>query len=215
MTVSSSIFLIEDHSLVRGGLKRLIQTSASLTVAGEAESVELGLPEVIRLKPDVVTLDLMLPGLSGRPAVEKLLAALPGLKLMVVSARTEAAEIQSLLQAGVLGYVSKDSTSEDFLRSLEAVARGESCLGPAAANALARSMRVGGNGNGSVLSERLIQVLSFIAEGKKTKEIAELLFLSPKTIEKYRGQILRKLDCRNQIEAIEKAKKLNILQNYP
>lgn len=207
-----SVFLIEDHSLVRGGLRRLIQAASQLEVVGEASNLEEALPQVERLKPDVVSLDLMLPGTSGAEAVEKLLAILPGLNILVVTSRTEASEIQALLQLGVLGYVTKDASSESFLAALEKVALGESYLGAEAVSSLARGFRERATKPKVVMPERLLEVLRYIAKGKKTREIAEELFLSPKTIEKYRGQILRKLDASNQIQALQKARELGLLQ---
>lgn len=206
------VFLIEDHSLVRGGFRRLIQAASELEVVGEAANLEEALPLIQKLKPSVVSLDLMLPGISGTEAVEKLLATQPNINILVVSSRTEAPEIQALLQLGVLGYVTKDASSESFLTALEKVSCGESYLGAEAASSLARGFREKANKPEVVLPKRLIEVLQFIAKGKKTREIAEALFLSPKTIEKYRGQILRKLNATNQIQALQKARELGLLQ---
>lgn len=207
------VFLIEDHSLVRGGFRRLIQAASDLEVVGEAANLEEALPLIQKLKPSVVSLDLMLPGVSGTEAVEKLFATQPNINILVVSSRTEAPEIQALLQLGVLGYVTKDASSESFLTALEKVSRGESYLGAEAASSLARGFREKANKPEIVLPKRLIEVLQFIAKGKKTREIAEELFLSPKTIEKYRGQILRKLNAGNQIQALQKARELGLLQD--
>lgn len=207
------VFLIEDHSLVRGGFRRLIQAASDLEVVGEAANLEEALPLIQKLKPSVVSLDLMLPGVSGTEAVEKLFATQPNINILVVSSRTEAPEIQALLQLGVLGYVTKDASSESFLTALQKVSRGESYLGAEAASSLARGFREKANKPEIVLPKRLIEVLQFIAKGKKTREIAEELYLSPKTIEKYRGQILRKLNAGNQIQALQKARELGLLQD--
>ncbi len=197
---------------MRGGLRRLIQAASRLEVVGEASHLEEALPQVVRLKPDVVSLDLMLPGISGTEAVRELLSAVPNLKILVVTARTEASEIQELLQLGVLGYVTKDASSESFLAALEKVSLGESYLGAEAVNSLARRFREKATQPEVVMPLRLLEVLKLIAQGKKTREIAEELFLSPKTIEKYRGQILRKLEASNQIQALQKARDLGLLQ---
>ena len=113
----------------------------------------------------------------------------------------------------MLGYITKDASSESFLSALEKVAEGQTYLGQEAASSLARGFRETGTKTEVVLSKRLIEVLKYISQGKKTKEIADALFLSPKTIEKYRGQILRKLDVRNQIEALQKARELGLLDD--
>ena len=189
----------------------MIQAASDLEVVGEAANLEDALPQLERLKPSVVSLDLMLPGVSGARAVESLLNAQPGTRVLVVSSRTEGPEIQNLLQLGILGYITKDASSDSFLDALEKVSRGESYLGPEAASSLARGFRESANKPEVVLSKRLLEVLQHIAKGKKTREIAEELYLSPKTIEKYRGQILRKLDASNQIQALQKARELGLL----
>lgn len=196
--------------MVRRGFRRLIQSASNMEVVGEASTLEEALPQLAHLAPTVVTLDLHLPGISGLAAVELLLATQPDLRILVVSARNDGREIQALLERGVFGYICKGESSESFFGALNTVARGESYLGPQAGSALARGFRVDCVPK-DILSKRLTEVLSLIAAGKKTKEIAESLCLSPKTVEKYRGQILRKLEVRNQIEAIQKARELGIL----
>lgn len=206
------ILLIEDHSLVRGGYERLIQTVPHLEVVAEAASLEEALPKLASSRPSVVTLDLMLPGISGAEAVDLLFQVDPKLAILVVSSRTNGTEIQELLQHGVMGYITKDATSECFLEALEKVSKGEMYLSSEAAACLARRFREKSDEGSVNLSKRLKEVLVLISKGQKTKEIAETLFLSPRTVEKYRGQILRKLEVRNQIEALEKARRLGILQ---
>lgn len=205
------VFLIEDHSLVRGGLSRLIQAS-KMEVAGEASCIAEAIPKITSSQPNVVSLDLMLPGLSGKDALMELLKQHPGLRVLVVSARTQGPEIQGLLRLGALGYVTKGASSEVYVGALQSVAEGRSFLCPDSANSLAQGIRSVNESPLPRLTPRLLQVLSCISRGMKTKEIGEALFLSPKTIEKYRGQILRKLSARNQIEALQKARELGLLE---
>ena len=152
-----------------------------------------------------------MPGLCGVPAVEALLGVSPDSRIMIVSARIDSAEIRELVAAGVQGYLPKDVLADELLRAADTVLGGEAYFSAKAASALASGVRDGRSGNEKNLSQRQVETLRLIEKGKTTNEIAEILMLSPKTIEKYRGEILKRLDCRNQIEALEKARQLHIL----
>ena len=207
---SNTVFLVDDHVLVRRGLADLIEASTPLKVVGQAGSLEKALPLISKSRPTVVTMDLMLPGLSGTAAVRELLSRCPGTSILIVSARLDSGELHSLLKMGVLGYITKDAAGPVVSNALMEAAAGRSYLCPDSAICLARGIRE--NKRQSVdLSQRLQEVLEYIAAGKTTREIADEMILSPKTVEKYRSQILRKLDARNQIEAIQKAVELGLL----
>lgn len=206
------VYLIDDHGLVRGGLRKILESSSDFTVVGEASSVEEALGDIKRELPELVTLDLQMPGVCGVEAVEVIRQASAETKILIISARLNSAEIRDLVAAGVQGYVPKEVRSEELIRAVETVLQGEAYFSSKAAMALVSGVR--GVENGSQhqsLSKRQIQTLRLIEKGKKTNEIAEILMLSPKTIEKYRSEILRRLGCRNQIEALDKARRLNIL----
>lgn len=208
-----TVYLIDDHGLVRGGLGKILETSGRLRVVGGAASVEEALPQLAILQPGLITLDLQLPGLSGVAAVEALRKTSPESRILIISARLEASEIRQLVAAGVQGYLPKDVRGEELIRAGEAVLEGEVYFSSKAATALASGVRESERQESlpTNLSKRQLETLRLIEKGKTTNEIAETLMLSPKTIEKYRGEILRRLDCRNQIEALEKARKLHIL----
>jgi DNA-binding NarL/FixJ family response regulator len=204
-----TIYLIDDHGLVRGGLGKILETSGRLRVLGGANSVEEALSD-LRAHPDLVTLDLQLPGLSGVPAVEAIRRVTPHSRILIISARLESGEVRELVSAGVHGYLPKDVRAEELLRAAETILEGEVYFSSKAANALVSGVRDSGRLDPG-LSPRQLETLRLIEKGKKTNEIAEILMLSPKTIEKYRGEILRRLDCRNQFEALEKARSMNLL----
>lgn len=208
-----SIYLIDDHGLVRGGLGKILESSGRLKVSGGANSVEEAVVELQALQPDLVTLDLQLPGLSGVDAVETIRQLCPACRILIISARLESGEVRELVSAGVHGYLPKDVRGEELIRAAEAILEGEVYFSAKAATALVSGVRDSGKLSAADpgLSPRQLETLRLIEKGKKTNEIAEILMLSPKTIEKYRGEILRRLDCRNQIEALEKARSLNIL----
>ncbi len=209
----TEVFLIEDHSLVRDGFVRLLGTTSTLVVAGTASSLEEAVPSLTAHPPDVVTLDLELPGVSGKDAVVQLMEVCPQVKIVVVSARLDPPEVRELIELGVLAYVTKGSQTSELLAALEHVRKGEVYLSREAASALATAVRSNRNQQSKLLPERLLEVLRMIAEGKTTREIAQDLLLSPRTVEKYRGEILKRLDCRNQIEAILKARDLDLLRD--
>lgn len=206
-----SIYLIDDHGLVRGGLGKILESSGRLKVSGGANSVEDAMAELQQLQPDLVTLDLQLPGLSGVVAVETIRQLSPGSRILIISARLESGEVRELVTAGVHGYLPKDVRAEELIRAAEAILEGEVYFSSKAATALVSGVRDSGKLGDPGLSPRQVETLRLIEKGKKTNEIAEIMMLSPKTIEKYRGEILRRLDCRNQIEALEKARSMNIL----
>lgn len=208
----NTVYLIDDHGLVRSGLAKLLEASGQIRVVGEAASVEQALEEVSRLRPRLICLDLQMPGLCGVPAVEALKQVSLDSRIMIVSARIDSGEIRELVAAGVCGYLPKDILAEELLRACQTILEGEAYFSAKAASALISGVRDGrAGGEKSALSQRQIETLRLIEKGKTTNEIAEILMLSPKTIEKYRGEILRRLDCRNQIEALEKARQLSIL----
>jgi DNA-binding NarL/FixJ family response regulator len=206
-----SIYLIDDHGLVRGGLGKILETSGRLKVVGGANSVEEALPDLVEHQPALVTLDLQLPGLCGVQAVQAIRRATGASRILIISARLDSGEIRELVAAGVNGYIPKDVRAEELIRAAETILDGEVYFSSKAASALVSGVRDGVRQEEAGLSKRQIETLRLIEKGKKTNEIAEIMMLSPKTIEKYRGEILRRLDCRNQIEALEKARSLNIL----
>ncbi len=207
------IYLIDDHSLVRGGLGKILETSGVLRVLGGANTVEEALAEIGGLQPDLVTLDLQMPGMSGVEAVGAIRDATPNARILIISGRLDSGEVRELVSAGVHGYLPKDVRAEELVRAAETILEGEVYFSAKAATALVSGVRDSGKLGlaDPGLSPRQIETLRLIEKGKKTNEIAEIMMLSPKTIEKYRGEILKRLDCRNQIEALDKARTLNIL----
>jgi DNA-binding NarL/FixJ family response regulator len=206
-----TIYLIDDHGLVRGGLGKILEASGRLKVVGGASSLEDSLIELRQFLPDLVTLDLQLPGISGVAAVEAIRQVTPQSRILIISGRLDSGEVRELVAAGVQGYLPKDVRAEELIRAAETIIEGEAYFSSKAATALVSGVREGGRLADPGLSPRQLETLRLIEKGKKTNEIAEILMLSPKTIEKYRGEILRRLECRNQIEALEKARSLNIL----
>lgn len=205
------VVLIDDHELVRYALGRLISAQGDLEVVGQASSAGEARAILRDTKPDVVVLDLLLPEMSGKEFALELLEQDPTLSLLIVSGRVEPTEIQFLVEAGVKGYVSKTAPADEFVRAVRSIAQGQHYFSSEAASALAGAMRRNQGEPMNPLSLRQMLVLQHMARGRTTKEIAEDMCLSPKTVEKYRSEILRRLNCKNQVQAIEAARKRNLL----
>lgn len=206
----TKVALVDDHDLVRGAFRSILAQEPDLEIVAELSSADqLGLLETS--KPDVVTLDLMLPGpLSGRDLAVRIREMYPSLHILVVSQRIESVELQYLVRAGVKGFLSKRSAFEEFSRAIRTVAAGQFYFCPESSSALASSVGVT---NDSPLSDREVEILSRAARGATVKEIADALCISPKTVEKHRGSILRKLESRNILEALQRARELKLLSD--
>ncbi len=203
------VLLVDDHELVRTALARFLASQGDIEIVGQACSAEEAWPLLEQGTPDVVTVDLGLPGVGGLEFSLQLLARRPEQAVLIVSSRLEPVELQMLVEAGVLGYVSKVASGDELVLAVRSVARGRNYFCAASASALVAGVRR--HEPESPLSSRQLLVLQQMARGRTTREIAEEMCLSPKTVEKYRGEILRRLKARNQVEALEAARKLNIL----
>lgn len=204
------VFVLDDHGLVRSGLCALLEREPNTQVVGQAESFE----ELRRWlrdggTPDVLTLDLEVPGEEGRAAVLEILRQRPDLQVLIVSHRVLSDELRQLVKAGIRGYVTKAAPAAELLMAVRAVSRGKSYFCSEAASALTNSLR-NGEGEG-VLTERQLDVLTRVARGQTTSEVAEAMHLSPKTVEKYRSSILKRLEARNIVEAVEIARRRKLL----
>ena len=193
------VLIAEDHEVVREGLKFLIRTEPDFEIAGEAEDGLTAVTMAKRLKPDVVLMDVAMPHSSGLQATQTISDRLPDSKVLVLSAFSDEESVQKLFAAGAIGYLTKPSAADELLHAIREVNQGRSFLSPLIANRLRRQSRQaflrGENvGQSRPLSLREVEVLQFIAEGLATKQIADELDLSVKTIEKHRQSVMNKLD---------------------
>lgn len=202
------IVMIDDHEVLREGLASVFTREPGLDVIGQAGNAEDGLELVNNLNPDVVTLDLGLPGMSGREAAVQLLGKEAPPKVIILSSEVDSASVQSLVNLGVNGYVSKSAPASDIVRAVKMVSVGQNYFSPDAMTALlSRSSE-----KEYSLTLRQMEVLAAAATGLTTKEIAENLHVSPKTVEKYRGEIIARMEAKNLVEAINKARKLKMIE---
>lgn len=195
------ILLVDDHKLVRVGIRKILEESVGIEVVGEADSGEEGLQLARALKPDIVLLDVNMPGMGGVEALRKLLALDHDVRVIVVSVHAEEPLPSRLLEAGAKGYLSKGRAADEVLLAVRKVAAGERYLTSDVAQQIALG-KVGGSGKSPLaqLSEREMQVMLLVIEGKSIQEISDKLCLSPKTVSTYRYRLFDKLGIHNDVE---------------
>jgi DNA-binding NarL/FixJ family response regulator len=193
-----TVFLVDDHAIVRAGVKSLLSHHRQTQVVGEAESGEEALARVPEVRPDVVLLDLSLPGMTGIEAARALRVAAPGVRLVALSMHEDAEYVRGFLEAGGSGYVPKSSLETQLLDAIMAVARGEYYAPARLLAELARDMAQPDPFRHASLTKREIEVVTQIAQGSTYREIAEALGISEKTVATYRERASEKLGVRSR-----------------
>jgi DNA-binding NarL/FixJ family response regulator len=196
------VLLVDDHSIVRDGLKRILAATTDLAVAGEAASGEAALALVKANDYDVAMLDMSMPGLSGIDLIKRLKLEKPKLRILVLSMHGEQQYAARALKAGAAGYLNKDSASEQLLGALRKVAAGGVHIGEAAAASLLQS---GDKPPHESLSDREFEVLRLLVDGLGPTDIGERLHLSVKTVSTHKTRILEKLNVRSTAELVRYA----------
>ncbi|MFT4257525.1 MAG: response regulator [Pseudoxanthomonas sp.] len=193
------VFLIDDHALVRAGMKMILSGETDIEVVGDAESGEIGLPLVRKLKPDVVLCDLHLPGLSGLEITERIVRGKWGVKVIVVSVLEDGPLPKRLLEAGASGYVGKAGDATELLRAVRDVVNGKRYLGSNIAQNLALANVGGGVSPFDALSPRELEVAMLLTQGLRQEDIAKRLSLSAKTINTHKSRLYEKLGIHDGI----------------
>ncbi len=188
------LLLADDHTLVRAGLRALLDGMENVTVVAEAENGEQAVARALEHAPDVALLDITMPQLNGLQAAERILAQSPGTRIIILSMHAAEEYVNRALALGVSGYLLKDAATLELQAALEAVAAGQIFLSPRITSQLLESrLRQGDGAPKPTLTARQIEVLRLLAIGKSVKEIAYDLQLSAKTVETYRAQIMERL----------------------
>jgi DNA-binding NarL/FixJ family response regulator len=205
------LVLIDDHPIVRQGLTAALEDEPDFRVAGSAVSAEEALPLVGRLRPDVILLDLELPGMSGVEAIPGLLEASPETKVLVFTAYDTDERVIGAIRAGAKGYLLKGAAVADIARAIRDVASGGSALEPRVAAKLIATVRAP-RGVPDRLTEREREVLGLIAQGLPGKQIARTLNISERTVKFHTASVLRKLGAENRAQAVALATGRGLLE---
>lgn len=206
---SLRIFLADDHTVMREGLKSLVNAQADMEVIGEADNGRTALQKAKELQPDVVIMDVSMPELNGIKVTEQLKRTCQRIKVLVLTAHDESGYLRQLLQVGASGYLLKKAAAEELINAIRAVAAGGVYLDPTLAGKVVGgyvgSRRLRGTTQGNDLSEREAEVLRLVAWGYTNKEIGSYLTISVKTVETHKANILEKLDLRSRVEMVRYA----------
>lgn len=193
------VFLVDDHALVRTGMRMILSGEVDIEVVGEADSGEAALPQIKKLKPDVVLCDLHLPGISGLKVTERIVQGQYGPRVVVVSVLEDGPLPKRLIEVGASGYVGKGSDATELLNAIRAVAQGKRFLGTSVAQHMALSGMAGEGTPLDELSDREIEVAMLLSQGLRQQDIATRLSVSPKTVNTHKTRLFQKLDVTDNI----------------
>ncbi len=199
------VLLADDHTLVRQGLRKILESQAGWSVVAEARDGRAAVALALEQKPDVAVLDVGMPLLNGIEATRQIVRRAPEVRVLILSMYSDEAYVTEVLRAGACGYLLKDSADTDLVQAVTAVAAGKSYFSPSVARILlddyVKSLAARGiSDRYQSLSEREREIFQLVAEGRSNKEIAELLCLSVSTVETHRAHILEKLDLHSAAE---------------
>jgi DNA-binding NarL/FixJ family response regulator len=204
MPAKVRVMLVDDHDVVREGLRALIQKRAEFGLVAEAATVASAIEEAVRCTPDIIIMDVRLPDGSGIEACREIRAQLPDTRVLMLTSYADEEAVLAAIMAGASGYLLKQTRSQELVEAIERVARGESLLDPTVTSRILERLRSGSSARNdelSLLSEQEQKILDLIADGKTNKEIALEVFLSDKTVKNYVSSILSKLNLRRRSEA--------------
>ena len=209
------VLLADDHAVLRAGLRALLNAEPDMTVVGEAVDGQDAVEKARELKPDVVVMDISMPGVNGLEATSRIVES-GGAKVLVLTMHPEDQYLLQVIKAGASGYVLKKSADTELMDAIRTVYRGEAFLYPAATrllvNEYARGARASGDRDSlDELTDREREVLRLTAEGFSNQEIADKLIISPKTVDTYRGRIMDKLNLRHRSELVRYALRKGLL----
>jgi DNA-binding NarL/FixJ family response regulator len=193
------VLISDDHPVVRAGLRVLLEAAGDIQVVGEAENGQEAVQRTKKLRPDVVLMDFAMPRLNGVEAARQITSEVSPSKVLMLSIYKDSQQVQQAIEAGATGYVSKEAAAHDLLRAIRKTRKGIAFFSPELPKRLQRGRSGAVNGHErkapvAVLSGRQTEVIQLIADGHSTRDIAALLRLSPKTVEKHRQSLMDKLD---------------------
>ncbi|CAH0533130.1 Response regulator UvrY [Vibrio stylophorae] len=196
-----NVFLVDDHELVRTGIRRLLEDVRGIKVVGEADSGEAALKWCRSEHTDIVLMDMNMPGIGGLEATRKILRACPDVKIIVLTVHTENPFPTKVMQAGAAGYLSKGAGPAEMIQAIRAVYSGQRYISPEIAQQMALMQFTPDADNPfKQLSQRELQIMMMITKGEKVTDISEQLSLSPKTVNSYRYRLFEKLNINGDVE---------------
>ena len=204
--------LVDDHAVVRMGFRLLLQGTRDIEVVAEADSGEEAVRQFPEVHPDVVVMDISMPGIGGLEAIGRILAREPSARILVLSAHEDAMHARRVLKAGAAGYLTKRSAAEELMQAIRQVAQGKTFLEGNIAQQLAMQQLSGEKSPVDMLSEKEFKVFLALARGQSVAEIAEVLSLSPRTIGTHLYNIKQKLSASNQAELAIIAMRAGLIQ---
>lgn len=209
------LLLVDDHPIIRSGLRMLFQAEPSLTIVGEADSGAAGIAMVEQLHPDVVIMDVAMPGMNGIEATRRIKAVSPETTVLALTMHEDEQYFFEMLNAGASGYIPKRAAPDDLVSAIKVVAKGNVFLYASLARFLIRDMADRAEAEPQtgedVLTAREREVLTLIADGYTNREIADTLVISVKTVERHRENIMAKLDIHNRVELVRYAIKKGMI----
>ena len=194
------VMLVDDHAVVRMGFRMLLEGSTDIKVLGEADSGEEAVRRFGELRPDVIVMDISMPGIGGLEAIDRILAKDPEMRILVLSAHEDAMHARRVLKAGAAGYLTKRSAAEELMRAIRMVSQGKTYLEPGIAQQMAVEQVSGERNPVDTLSEKEFKVFLSLASGRSVQEIAEVMSLSPRTVGTHLYNIKQKLGASNSAE---------------
>jgi len=210
------VLLVDDHTILREGVRALLAGEREIVVVGEAGDGREALEKVETLRPDIVLMDMVMPGMNGLEATTLIKELHSEVKVLILSMYDDDEYVQQVIQAGASGYLLKGMAADDLILAIREVHAGSSFLNPAVAAKLiedyVRRVRGEGDAAGDLLTAREREVLKLIAEGNTNQEIADVLCLSRKTVESHRANIMRKLDLHDVTELVKYALRTGLIR---
>jgi DNA-binding NarL/FixJ family response regulator len=213
MSKKVNIVLVDDHAVVRAGVKRLLEQETSFDVIGEAESGEKAYQLFNELKPDVMVMDLSMPGMGGLEAIRRILMRHERAKILVLSMHEDLSFANQALKLGAKGYLIKNALADDLVKSIEMISKGEVFLSDEIAKKMAMQSISGDGDPIHELSAREFEIFRLLAEGLEIDAIAATLNISSKTVSNYQTMIKQKLNINTPVELIRYAIKAGVIKN--
>lgn len=215
------IMLVEDHRLVRESFAQMLELEEDFVVVGQAANANDALNMALSLKPDVILMDIKLPGVNGIEATRMIKKELPDTEIMMLSMYDEEEYVREAVKAGATGYVLKDISQEDLIRNIKVVYSGGSYIQPSLARKVLQDLASGGKAKSPAipristlkeLSDREVEVLQLVADGKSNKEVAQVLTISEKTVKAHLRSIFRKLEVGDRAQAVATAMRKGLVE---